>query len=292
MSNHDFIACVNPTIGAKLLSYGLGNLPEEEKNEFEEHLLLCPACQSELKAAGQMLKAMSVGKGELARKLQGEPERKESPGITPRVYLWPIVAAAACLIGLIYWAAQPSRDNRPISSVQVLADTHDIATDRLDTATLVRVDSMKVDSVSQSKRFAALATKLPLAYIMLNPRGQAANNRENFELAMRDYQDKNYRAAAEQLRKLAQSDSVDTEQLLYWGVSAYMTGNTSEAIRVFDRTEKLKPRTTRLAQVRWYRANAKLVAGDLTGAKRDLQLVAGSEADLSRDAKELLTKLQ
>ncbi|MBK8128217.1 MAG: zf-HC2 domain-containing protein [bacterium] len=169
MSNHEFIACVNPTIGAKLLSYGLGNLPEEEKNEFEEHLLLCPACQSELKAAGQMLKAMSVGKGELARKLQGEPEPKESPGITPRVYLWPIVAAAACLIGLIYWAAQPSRDNRPISSVQVLADTHDIATDRLDTATLVRVDSMKVDSVSQSKRFAALATKTPVGLHYAEP---------------------------------------------------------------------------------------------------------------------------
>ncbi|MBK8129619.1 MAG: zf-HC2 domain-containing protein [bacterium] len=48
--------CVSPHLGSVMLAYGLGNLNGLDQEQFEEHLLVCPACQHELNRAGPILR--------------------------------------------------------------------------------------------------------------------------------------------------------------------------------------------------------------------------------------------
>lgn len=293
MNSHDAMTCIDPRLGAKLLSYGTGQLGESDRQEFEEHLLLCSACQAELKAADHVLKAIAGGRGELVEKLRGRHESSREVKESKRQLLWPVMAAAACLIGIVYWAGLTERAQIPVASDHDTVDTARIVSESADTsAQLVTSDSARVESAQLRMDFAQLATKLPLAYVSVNLRGVGETSRKEFERAMQFYGDKDYRAASAELRTLLLTDSMNTELLLYLGISYYMTGSVQECIEVLSRAEKLKPRTTRVAQVRWYRANAELLVGNLERAKADLLLVKQSEADLSDDAASLLKRLE
>lgn len=291
MSNHETINCVDPTKGARLLSFGLGHLSEHDRSEFEEHLLICPACQAELKAAERALKVMADGQDRLVEKLRAHEESPREHLAQKRSFLWSSLAAAACVIGILFWASDHEPSSPSVTVKPESVDKGQVSTMTEDTTALSSTDSIAGEIEQQRKEISSLATKVPLAFVSINPRGTSDPGRTEFEQAMRHYSNKDYKASASELAKLSQRDGTNTELLLYWGISCYLNGNLREAIAIFDRVEALKPRTTRLAQVRWYRANAKLQEGDLKGSKRDLELVKTSGADLARDANLLLTKI-
>jgi len=307
MSNHDSIKCTAPELGANLLSYGLGSLSDFDSAAFEEHLLQCPACQTELAGSSQALKALSSKRTELVQKWKAtaedfesrhaatkkdpvEGEALQSGRPTRQSYVW-VSVAAACMIAFVFWFARPQPDE--VISHSIPVDTSSTITTRRDSSvTPVEIDSSLINQDSISTRdVRPLATKLPLAFVFVNPRGEAVSPPVGFEEAMRKYVAKDYHGAAAALAEVAIASPYNPETLLYLGISQYLSGSYASAVKTFDNAERLGLRTTRLAQIRWYRANCRLALNEPDKALSDLKLVAGTNTDDSVEAQQLIIRL-
>ena len=48
-------------------SYSMGTLPEEERDRFEEHLLICEFCRNRVEKSDDYIAAMREAAGEVSR---------------------------------------------------------------------------------------------------------------------------------------------------------------------------------------------------------------------------------
>lgn len=67
-------ACIDPEIGALLVSYALGTLKPADEEKFELHLLHCSACQSELEEATPALDTLKSTREQFVERVQAEDE--------------------------------------------------------------------------------------------------------------------------------------------------------------------------------------------------------------------------
>jgi hypothetical protein len=70
--------CSDPRIGALLVSYALGTLPEKDAERFEHHLLHCPACQQEMEEAAPVLETLAATREQFVLRARKEKEDFES----------------------------------------------------------------------------------------------------------------------------------------------------------------------------------------------------------------------
>jgi hypothetical protein len=306
MSNQDSIKCTAPEVGANLLSYGLGSLSDADAAAFEEHLLQCPACQAELTGSSQALKALSSKRSELVQKWKATSEDFESrhaatkksmaddevfqPKRSGRSFIW-LGLAAACMIAFVFWFAPKQPHEASIYFIPVDSST----------SILTKSDSIPIQSehdsshrgqdIASTRKVRSLATRLPLAFVFVNSRGETTSLPVGFEEAMRKYVAKDFHSAAIELEKVSKIAPQDSQVQLYLGISRYLADSHSDAITAFNNAELLGPRTTRLAQIRWFRANCWLALSEPEKAVLDLKLVAGEKTDYAVEAQQLINRL-
>jgi hypothetical protein len=70
--------CTDPTIGELLVPYGLGTLNTEDATRFEDHLIECHFCQTELEAGFSALDILQRARPELVEELKSSGEDFES----------------------------------------------------------------------------------------------------------------------------------------------------------------------------------------------------------------------
>ncbi len=107
--------------------YAMGLLAEADVEAFEEHLLICPACQDQLAQTDEFVKAMRAA----AQRLRGrnEPSQSKAPTgglsalLTPSRLAW--AAAAVALLAVVIWSTGLWRPGRPanVAPVAVLLQT-------------------------------------------------------------------------------------------------------------------------------------------------------------------------
>lgn len=85
--------CVDPEVGAMLFAFELGNLPEDDLERFEAHVLECDYCLSQLQSferEGKLLATDQPLRKEVVRAVLGRQGR-DSWLATLWAYLWPSV---------------------------------------------------------------------------------------------------------------------------------------------------------------------------------------------------------
>jgi len=95
-------------------SYALGNLPEAQASQLEEHLLTCAACRDQLaKVEGYVLSVRQAGKQLIA----------EDPAPQPVRFAWrlpPILAAAAIVVLAVVSWQTVSKNGAPPLAVRLM----------------------------------------------------------------------------------------------------------------------------------------------------------------------------
>ncbi len=65
------IRCIDPDKGAMLAAYEMGLLTSQDRNEFEQHVSLCPACQEQLYAMAPHMTTMQANPASTGETLSG-----------------------------------------------------------------------------------------------------------------------------------------------------------------------------------------------------------------------------
>lgn len=135
-----------------------------------------------------------------------------------------------------------------------------------------------------------LALIVPPPYLPLQTRG-AAEQAAAFAAAMARYNAKDYQAAADQLRSVAQAQPDAAHVQFFRGIALLMINQPAEATEVFDHV--VATGTMPFAdEAHYYLAKAAIAQRDLPRAERELQLAIDKEAGPAGEAARLLRELR
>ncbi|HEY3295334.1 MAG TPA: tetratricopeptide repeat protein [bacterium] len=146
------LQCVNPELGERLFPYGLGTLAAEDAAAFEDHLMECAYCRTELAAGFEAFAALKEHRSDLVEQMKAsgedydtlfaklreaaEPERRRAISLptrwkqfidavlNPWVY-GPVVTAAVAVI-LILHTTRPPQLGTPSAPRTHSGDTHQL----------------------------------------------------------------------------------------------------------------------------------------------------------------------
>lgn len=291
-------ACTEVAAGALLLPYALGTLSAEETRQFEEHLLLCPACQRELEQAADLLQTLSVSREEIVELLQRQGHSFAS-GISPATVelssvegnvnrrsrrVWWLAAAllsVAAVITVLVWPSQ-----RPELSV-----TEPPAPPLVRDTSVVVMPPVPEPATQADAHLASLATRAKLPYALVTPRSGEVEPDAEFQDAMRFYLADSLKIAQLQLQGVTRKVPERVEVWLYLGVTAYLNGDLNLAERSLREGLARNPRTTQRQQFRWYLANLKLREGQADEAKALLSQIIEENTALVSEARSLLAAI-
>lgn len=86
---------------ASLERYVLGNLPQEELDRLEEHLLICEACRRKLDESERYLRAMRSAAARLRAEESGAFRESVRSWFALPARVWAAAAIAFCLVALV-----------------------------------------------------------------------------------------------------------------------------------------------------------------------------------------------
>ncbi|MBI5060377.1 hypothetical protein HZB60_11425 [candidate division KSB1 bacterium] len=105
------------------------------------------------------------------------------------------------------------------------------------------------------------------------------------------YQAGDYVTAQRELRTATRKQRLDWEIWFYTAMSAYLTGDTREAIHGFEMVERYSAPEVPRMQARWYQANAYLLEGSITRGSKVLEFIARQNRQYAAEAQALLAKI-
>ena len=254
------------------VAYLRGQLPEAERDAFEEHYFECADCFERLQTVRQlhgMLREPGVVAGATA------PARKLVPRRGPSMP-WLAMAAGAAFVAV--GAAFVLRNAAPPQPIGATPPAAVAPSPEGATAAPVVPEPPPLD---------VLARVEPPPYAPLVLRGGAAETA--FDRAMEKYVRGDYAGAAEGLRAAAKEDPESGDVLFYLGVSELLAGRPQQAIGVLRMAGAADPAFSEAAW--YYMAKAHLARGDVAKARNALALVAKSDGDHKQRALSLLRAL-
>lgn len=246
--------------------YVLGELPEDEREAFEQHFLECPDCLGLMQALA-----------ELPAVLREPPLRSAGPARLPA---WALAVAATVFAAvgasLVLRHAPEPLVPPPTPPAPVRASPAPTATES--------PAPLPSPAERAAPRLEVLARVEPPRYLPLTMRGQAPD--PAFDEAMAFYARARYAEAAERLAPLVERDP---QSRFFRGVALLMAGD-GEAIAELERTAALEARPWSVA-ARYFLAKAHLRRKDVAAARRELALVVAAEGAYASEARRLLGEL-
>lgn len=304
--------CNDPSCGALLLAYSLGTLSSDEATRFEEHLLSCVACQTEIEASEETLKRLAISRIDILSKLrrqgigfggvfEGAQAKHSQPSRAKRyvaVGAMTALAVAAVLVLLVWQrASNPASDGHQAPEVvdHLQTGSTPATTDSLKNSptSAQQSDSLRLASARRAA-LANLATKQKLPFAAIITRGSRDSLDVLFAETMKLYEADSLVAARTALLKLRTIAPKHSDIWLYLGITAYLSGAPDLAKSSFEQGLKLHPEHKREQQLNWYLANVYLHHGNGTAALPLLRAVAGEWADstLQQQSRAVLPKVE
>jgi TolA-binding protein len=249
------------------VAYLRGDLPEAERDAFEQHTFECADCFERL----QVVRALQAV---LRREAEAVPRatdagRRRAPGAG-----WLAWAAGAAFVAV--GATMVLRNMPPPEPLPTIAPTATAAT-------------AEPSVTATTPPLEALARVDPPPYAPLVVRGSEPGDTA-FGRAMEAYVRGDYPAAAAGLRMALKEDPADAEARFYLGVSELVSGRSQEAVRELDRVATGDD-TGFAEAARYYLAHAYLAQRDVAAARRELRRVAQGDGDHKEQAQRLLREL-
>lgn len=246
--------------------YVLGELPEDEREAFEQHFLECGDCLGLMQALA-----------ELPAVLREPPLRSAAPARLP-AWAWAAAATIFVAVGasLVGRHAPEPLAPPPTPPTSVRASPGPIPSES--------PAPLPSPGERAAPRLEVLARVEPPRYLPLTMRGQAPD--PAFEEAMAFYARARYGEAAERLAPLAEGDP---QARFFRGVALLMSGD-AEAMAELERTAALEARPWSVA-ARYFLAKAHLRHKDVAAARRELALVVAAEGAYASEARRLLRAL-
>jgi TolA-binding protein len=257
------------------VAYLRGDLPEPERDAFEQHFFECADCFERLQVLRGLQAELRRPEAAPAAATIPAPRRGRRPATQ-----WLAWAAAAAFVAVaatfvLRNAAPPGP--LPATPAPVSSPLPPVSDEPIASGVTAEVDPK------------LLARVEPPPYAPLITRGMEPAPGA-FAAAMERYVRGDYAGAASGLRAAIGADPSSIEARFYLGVSELLAGRPAEAIRELERvTRGEDPAFAEAA--RYYLAKAHLARGDAAAARRELQRVAQGDGDHKEQARELLRAL-
>jgi len=269
--------CIAPEVGALITQYEMGQLSDEERNRFEEHLMDCDFCRRELEETLPTISTMRRHKAEIVQGLHDEGISFESlkerllalsrPGQIQKTspkYIWEKILQGFRTFG------------RP----RIFVPAAVVVTALLLFVTLLH---------HPDNPYLAYLSFEKLPYRPQKLRGEMATEAERlFHQGMNDYLRSDYRGAIGNLRKAVEKAPDKGAWWLYLGVCYYLDHQGKQAIEALTKADTLTQHSLKI-RTRWYLAEAHLLQGDVDRAIPLLEWIRAQKREYAAQADSLLT---
>jgi len=261
--------CTDPQMRTLIHSYEYDQLPDSDRELFEEHLLSCTFCLGEAQSMHRLSTAMIANREGVLNVLRADGltfDRVRRHLTTPRETLgsrlskllrgWPgraaLAGAAAMAILFGFLLRPPSADN-PFRS--------DLSYELPPYANGIHLRGGPEDD----------ATKL-------------------FASAMEFYVQDDYGAAASGIKHSLKLDSSQPDRWLYLGAAQYAMRDARSAIKSLKQAERRGEGLTK-TRAQWYLAQCFLFQGKVSRARALLESVTAQNGEHAEEAKTLLARI-
>lgn len=256
-------------MGGMIHNYELNQLTETDRDRFEEHMICCSFCLSEVQSMQRLSTAMIANRGAVLVAL-GEDgltfDRIRRRLTMSRESLWDRLGAF-----LSGWSGR---------SVLVGA-----------TAMAILVGFLLRPQPSGNPFRADLSFELPPYQNGLHLRGEPEDEATKlYASAMEFYVQGNYVAATTGIQHSLELDASHADRWLYLGASQYALLDTKGAIKSLKQAERSGQGLTK-TRAQWYLAQSYLFQGKVGRARILLESVAAQNGERAEEAKLLLARI-
>lgn len=266
------MTCANPEIGAMITRYEFGLLNQEERKQFEAHLLSCDACFADFYEFAPVAQAMKAHPRECLEALQARP------GWGTRIKQF----FQAVLDDLQTFLEPLPRTIRipafALATVSVVAFALFLIAPQWQYADLAEIARIADDEFPTVLRSTRAPTPLQTADSL-------------FQHALYQYKNKNDSVTVRLLQEALALAPAQAAAQFFLGVSLLHAGAADSAIAHLQQAAALQDSNWEEAS-RWYLSQAYLKKNEGEAAQNELQIVAAAEGRRAEGAKALLEKIR
>lgn len=274
--------CRDPQVGELIAQYEMGQLGDEDRDRFEEHLLDCEFCRRELEEMLSTIAAVRGNRAEILRglhdegisfkSLRGKLLARPRPGRIKRRSLG-------------YIGERIKSSVRTYRRLRVLAPAAVVAT-----ALLLFTIFPLLHRPDNPYLNVLFFEKVP--YRPQTLRGEMATESERLFLeGMSSYLIDDYKGAIDNLQKAVGEAPENGSWWLYLGVCYYLDRQGKRAIEALTRADALTQHSLKV-RARWYLGQAHLLRGDVDRAIPLLEWVRDRRREYGAEAESLLTAVR
>jgi len=274
--------CSNEELGHLITFYEMDTLTEDDRLRFEDHLLDCPFCRSEVSRMFPVYRTLEQSKAEVLARLQATGISLDS--IKQQILATSQRSKATEPSGQFLW-------RKLILAVQSLRVPGEVIPALAVTA-LVLLLILLPTHPPQINPYAAWLSFEKAYYQPQNDRAPSNTTAESaFQQGMEFYQENNFKAAIGLLEKAGQEDSLDGRYWLYLGICYYLDHQAPQAVTALTKAELLSDPAQR-NRARWYLAQAYLLEQDTVRSMPLLQSLVNEGFEYSEAADSLLIRIR
>jgi tetratricopeptide (TPR) repeat protein len=263
MNRHIQRECIDMELGQHLPLFELGLLKPEDQERFEQHLMECEFCRSELEKHRGLTPSIARHREELISYLHeleaSERAEKTSADDSPRSgftwrksYLWAPVLAAAAVLLFFLWP----------------------------------------NGGGVSGKYLGLLSFEKLEYQKFDARDLSSGEvKAQFDFAMDAYLRGDYASCAQGLVKVLKQEPTHERAHVYLGVCYYLLKEPRRAVAELEAAFAL-PNPRFLSEIRWYLAQSYLLTGEKGKALPLLMELSSTDRRYAVEAATLLANLR
>jgi len=271
--------CRDPQVGELITQYEMGELSDEERDRFEEHLMDCDFCRRELEGMLPTISAMRSHRAEILKGLHEEGISFES--LKKRLLALPRSGRIKKTSPKYIW-------EKILQGLRVFSRPRGWVPAAVVVTALLLMITLPLFHHPENPYLTYLSfDKLP--YQPQKLRGEMASQAERFfHKGMNEYLRGNYRGAIGNLREAVEKDPDNGTWWLYLGVCYYLNHQGKQAIEALTRADGLTQYSLNVKS-RWYLAQAYLLQGDADRAIPLLERIRDQKREYATQADSLLT---
>jgi hypothetical protein len=271
--------CINPSEGSLLMQYMLNLLNDEEQYRFEEHVMNCQYCQSELSMAFPEFAAAGANRKHILEALHQEGisfERLKEQLISMKRKKGKFQEYLDNLSEKITWWTRTKKIVLVTGIVAVLL-----------------LIALLPKGIKPTNPYLPLLTFDKFAYQELSTRATIPPDAINplFSEGMKAYSIGDYKNAARVLTNAAKQTPREWSVWFFLGMSYYLDKQAKPAISALLQADSLNQYALEV-EIKWYLAQAYLLNNDPKNALPYLQWLEDKPGEYSSKAKTLIKSIQ